>query len=93
MTDKIKCMTCHSCMKCEHCIRIDERKMVLQSIKRMIKERENPYPKDIFRWNNKDKLGFNRGRFNSFIFEVVENTRNDFLRKIEEFLDEVRECQ
>ena len=43
----------------------------------------NPYPKDIFVWNNKEKLNFNRGRFNEFINQVVENTKDDIIKIIE----------
>ena len=44
----------------------------------------NPYPTDIFMWDNKEKLKFNRGRFNEFIFNVVENTKNDIIKIIED---------
>jgi len=44
----------------------------------------NPYPTDIFVWDNKEKLKFNRGRFNEFIHNVVENTRVDIIKIIEE---------
>ncbi len=50
----------------------------------LIKEYQNPYPKDIFKWDNKEKLNFNRGRFNEFIYNVVENTKKDIIRLIEE---------
>ena len=43
----------------------------------------NPYPKDIFCWNNEEELKFNRGRFNEFIFNVVENTKRDIIKIIE----------
>jgi hypothetical protein len=36
---------------------------------------KNPYPKDIFRWDNKEKLDFNRGRFNQHCYEIVEGIR------------------
>ena len=55
--------------------------------KGVIKEIENfqnPYPKDVFRWNNLEMLNFNRGRFNQFCFEIVENMRRDLLMKVQE---------
>lgn len=45
---------------------------------------KNPYPKDIFRWDNKEKLDFSRGRFNQHCYEIVENMRNDLLKQIDE---------
>lgn len=45
---------------------------------------ENPYPKDIFQWNNDESLEFNRGRFNQHCFEIVENMRESLLKKIME---------
>ena len=50
----------------------------------LIKEHPNPYPKDIFLWNNKESLDFNRGRFNKFIFQVAENTKEDIINLIKE---------
>ncbi len=52
--------------------------------KKMIEDSENPYPKDIFQWNNKAKLDFNRGRFNKHCFEIVENLRIKLLKKLDE---------
>ena len=48
----------------------------------IIDEFENPYPKDIFLWNNKDKLDFNRGRFNEFTHSIVENMRKELKQKL-----------
>ena len=45
---------------------------------------ENPYPKDIFKWDNEEKLDFNRGRFNQHCFEVWENCIKDVLKLINE---------
>jgi len=47
---------------------------------------ENPYPKDIFKWDNQEKLDFNRGRFNQHCFEVWENCIKDVKKLIDEFL-------
>ena len=55
-------------------------------IKIIQEEHQNPYPKDIFRWDNKEKLNFDRGRFNEFIFSVVENTKKDIIKIIDENL-------
>jgi len=51
-----------------------------------IKKLENPYPKDVFVWDNKNskKCDFTRGRFNQFIFQVVENTKADIIKLIME---------
>jgi len=49
-----------------------------------IREMENPYPKDIFLWENKEKSQLSIGRFNKFIFEVVENTKEDIIKLIGE---------
>ena len=57
-------------------------------IRFMVLTYENSYPKDIFRWNNKEKLDFNRGRFNQHCYEIVENMRNDLLKEI----DNLKEC-
>jgi hypothetical protein len=52
--------------------------------KKMIEEFENPYPKDIFTWDSKEKLNFNRGRFHRHCFEIVENMRKKLLEILEE---------
>lgn len=49
-----------------------------------IRKLENPYPKDIFVWDNKKKCDFTRGRFNQFIFQVVENTKEKIIDLLEE---------
>jgi hypothetical protein len=54
------------------------------SIKKIIEEFENPYPKDIFTWDSKEKLDFNRGRFHKHCFEIVENMRKKLLEMLEE---------
>ena len=58
--------------------------MEKEEIIKIINEYQNPYPKDIFTWDNEEKLNFNRGRFNEFIDRVVENTRSDIIKLIEE---------
>jgi len=59
---------------------------------------KNPYPKDIFIWDNEEPIEIRnkenlidvvitRGRFNKFIHEVVENTRQDIIKELEEIED------
>ena len=50
-------------------------------IKQKIKELENHY---IFCWNNKEKMEITRGRFNSFVYSVVENTRAEIIKLLED---------
>ena len=47
-------------------------------------EFENPYPEDIFRYDNKKKMDISRGRFNEFISNVVNNTKNGIIKIIED---------
>jgi len=54
------------------------------NVKKMIEEFDNPYPKDIFTWNSKEKLDFNRGRFHRHCFEIVENMRKKLLEMLED---------
>lgn len=51
---------------------------------KQIEEYVNPYPKDIFCWDNKEALKFNRGRFNRHCFEIVENVRRDIIKELKE---------
>lgn len=51
-------------------------------IRKEVETFENPYPKDVFSWDNKEKLNFNRGRFNRHCFEVVENMRKKLLESL-----------
>jgi len=50
----------------------------------IILSHENPYPKDIFQWDNKEKTDFTRGVFNEFVFNIVENMRKELLEEINE---------
>ena len=59
--------------------RIDAKRFSEEEIRKVIKDYKNPYPKDIFVWDNKEELNFNRGRFNEFIHKIVENVREDIL--------------
>lgn len=56
----------------------------LSELEKKVKEMPNQYPKDIFMWNNKEKLPFNRGRFNEFNFKIFENFRQAVLEIIKE---------
>ena len=57
-----------------------------------IKVLKNPYPKDVFLWDNEELCDFTRGSFNRFIFELVESTKSDVIRVIEELeLEELGE--
>jgi len=64
-----------------------------------IKKFENPYPKDIFVWDNEEPIEIRnnknlidvvitRGRFNHFVFQIVENTRQDVIKLIKELDDD-----
>ena len=48
----------------------------------IIKKYQNPYPKDIFLWDNKTDMKITRGRFNEFIHLVVENVKHDLIRNL-----------
>ena len=58
----------------------------MNKVIKIIKEYTNPYPKDIFIWDNESAMHITRGRFNEFIHLVVEHTRQDLIRLI---MDEV----
>jgi len=58
--------------------------MTKELIRIINEEFTNPYPKDIFLWDNDGKLDFTRGRFHEFIYAVVENTKNDIIKIIED---------
>ena len=49
---------------------------------------ENPYPKDVVKWDNKEKIDFDRGRFNQHCFEVWDNCKKDILELIGETFTE-----
>jgi hypothetical protein len=75
-----------SCWIC-HANKVSDAKnsSILKAMK-IVDDLENLYPKDIFLWNNKEVLDFNRGRFNRHCFEIVENTK----KKIKEEMEELR---
>ena len=53
-----------------------------------IMELENPYPVDIFTWNNETKADITIGRFHEHCFKVFENCRRKCLDAIME-LDKI----
>ena len=61
----------------------------LKKVEEIIKnDLKNPYPKDIFEWDNSLKVDLTKGRFNEFTYNVVENTRNKMIFLLE---DEIKE--
>ena len=54
----------------------------------LIKEIEenmfNPYPKDIFPWDNDEPMIISKGRFHEFIFAVWLNTKNEIINIIKD---------
>lgn len=72
-------------------IRVDElyhnaEQKALSEFETVIRQFDNPYPKDVFLWDSNEKLDFNRGRFNRHCFEVVESTRNAILKWLKEMV-------
>lgn len=59
--------------------------MLKEQIIEVILNYENPYPKDLFEWDNKESMNITRGRFNEFVFNVVEYVRRDLLKNVTEF--------
>jgi hypothetical protein len=66
---------------CDTCKMLDDMQ-IRDRLMEIVKNLENPYPKDIFTWDNKDKLDFNRGRFHQFCFEIVETIRKKLLEEM-----------
>ena len=65
----------------------DSKKIIKKALE-IVDSIENPYPKDIFTWDNKSKLNFNRGRFNKFCFEFTEKMKTIVKSHLEEELEE-----
>ena len=42
----------------------------------------NPYPKDVFLWNNPEKITLTKGRLNKLCYEIYENAKNDLTNKL-----------
>ena len=49
-------------------------------------EDKNPYPPDIFVWDNNDKMDITRGRFNEFVWHVAQYSKQDIINIIQENL-------
>jgi len=58
--------------------------MNIKDIIKIIENYPNPYPLDIFSPDNVSRLEFNRGIFNKFIHDIVENVRCDLIKLIKE---------
>ncbi len=56
--------------------------MTEEEIVDLIENFQNPYPRDIFVWDDLGKLDFNRGSFHEFIYNVVENTKRNIIKEI-----------
>ena len=54
----------------------------MAEVLKIIDNLENPYPKDVFRWDTKEQADFTRGRFNQHCFEIVENMRSMFKQQL-----------
>ena len=55
-----------------------------KDIIKIIKDVENPYPKDIFVWNSKGNITINKGRLNRFAYECIEYFREKIIKEIKE---------
>jgi len=51
---------------------------------------KNPYPKDIFKWDNQEVRKIREGRFHEHCFNIWENCRQDFLKIIDEEFEELK---
>ena len=65
------------------------RKEEILRVIEIIENYKNPYPEDIYTWDNPEPMNISRGRFNRHVHEVVENTRKEIIKEIlEEFIDD-----
>ena len=55
---------------------------MLDKFRDIINNYKNPYPKDIYLWSNTDKVNFTRGRFNKFIYQMVETMRESIMYEL-----------
>lgn len=58
------------------------KKQERERIKRIIRDYPNPYPQDIFKWDNKEKLDFDRGRLNQFCYEIINDIKKRLFEEI-----------
>ena len=56
--------------------------MEIEEIIKIIKSVENPYPSDIFLHDNSEPKEITTGRFNAFVYDVVEMTRESIIEAI-----------
>lgn len=45
---------------------------------------DNPYPKNLFKWDNPEKIEMTRGKLNELLHKAVENTKKDIINIIEQ---------
>jgi len=78
-TDKVNC----------GCLVREAINLTMKQVENMIKNHSNPYPKDIFLWDNKEDMKITRGRFNEFIHILVESVKHDLIKEIKDGWDDV----
>lgn len=59
-------------------------KRLQEKILNIIKDFPNPYPPDIFNWDNQEQITDTRGKYNKLFFTIVENTKDDIAKLIVE---------
>lgn len=62
---------------------MDKRKLIKE-----IQKLKNPYPPDIFLWDNKEILKIKKGRLYEFINKSIEYRTDDIIKLIDEVWDE-----
>ena len=58
--------------------------MEIEQIIKIIESVQNPYPADIFLHTNKKQKDITVGRFNEFVHDVVEITRERIIEEIKD---------
>jgi hypothetical protein len=59
-------------------------KRLQEKILSIIKDFPNPYPEDIFTWDNPEKITDARGKYNKMFYTIVENTKDDIVKALVE---------
>jgi hypothetical protein len=59
-------------------------KRLQEKILSMIKDFQNPYPDDIFTWDNPELITDTRGKYNKMFFTIFENTKDDIVKALVE---------
>lgn len=62
-----------------------QKKDFMKELLEIIKNHQNPYPPDIFTWDNKELITDERGKYNKLFFSIVENTKDDIAKEIIDF--------